>query len=181
MKGSSLLDDAGYLPLLTDYVDAHAKMSDVETEARPGAGGIDKAQAADRLTHLDPHMGTIASTQDLLAVYVGLGNRYNLPVLLEPRTGRGCDAGSKTPVGIDGMFNTTNLMQGSVLVDRILQMMPGVPQSQWLDAYKKMLAPLPPGTYELIVHLAHNDAEIRARRQITRIGERSGDRMIWTW
>ena len=48
-----------------------------------------------------------------------------------------------------------------MLVDRILQMMPGVPQSQWLDAYKKMLAPLPAGTYELIVHLAHNDAEIQ--------------------
>jgi hypothetical protein len=39
--------------------------------------------------------------------------------------------------------------------------MPGVPQSQWLDAYKKMLQPLPPGTYQLIVHLAHNDAEIQ--------------------
>ena len=158
-KGSSLLDDVGYLPLLTEYVDTHAKMSDVGTEAR---AQIDKAQAAGiRLTHLDPHMGTIASTQDLLAVYVGLGNRYNLPVLLEPRTGRGIDAGSKTPVGIDGNFNTAKITQGSVLVDRILQMMPGVPQSQWLDSYKKMLAPLPPGTYELIVHLAHNDAEIQ--------------------
>ena len=82
-KGSSLLDDVGYLPLLTDYVDTHAKMSDVETEAR---AQIDKAQAAGiRLTHLDPHMGTIASTQDLLAVYVGLGNHYKLPVLLEPK------------------------------------------------------------------------------------------------
>ena len=75
-NGSSLLDDVGYLPLLTEYVDTHAKMSDVETEAR---AQIDKAQAAGiRLTHLDPHMGTIASTQDLLAVYVGLGNHYNL-------------------------------------------------------------------------------------------------------
>ena len=158
-KGSSLLDDVGYLPLLTEYVDTHAKMNDVETEAR---AQIDKAQAAGiRLTHLDPHMGTIASTQDLLAVYVGLGNHYKLPVLLEPKTGRGVEAGSTTPIGIDGNFNTAKITQGSVLVDRILQMMPGVPQSQWLDAYKKMLAPLPAGTYELIVHLAHDDAEIQ--------------------
>lgn len=157
--GSSLIDSDGYLPLSTEFVDSHAKMSEVETQAR---AQIDKAQAAGiRLTHLDPHMGTIASTPDLLAVYVGLGNRYKLPVLLEPKTAKGIDAGSETPVGIDGIFNTTKLTKGSVVVDRILQMMPGVPQSQWLDAYKKMLEPLPPGTYELIVHLAHNDAEIQ--------------------
>ncbi|HLH09247.1 MAG TPA: polysaccharide deacetylase family protein [Terriglobales bacterium] len=158
-KGSSLLDKTGYLPLLTEYVDSHAKMSDVETEAR---AQIDQAQAAGiRPSHLDPHMGTIASTADLLGVYVGLGNHYKLPVLLEPKSGRGINAGNNMPVGIDGFFSTTQLTRGSVLVDRILQMMPGVPQSQWFDAYKKMLAPLPPGTYELIVHLAHNDAEIQ--------------------
>jgi chitin disaccharide deacetylase len=157
--GSSLIDSDGYLPLSTEFVDSHAKMSEVEAQAR---AQIDKAQAAGiRLTHLDPHMGTIASTPSLLAVYVGLGNRYKLPVLLEPKSAKGIDAGSETPVGIDGIFNTTKLTKGSVVVDRILQMMPGVPQSQWLDAYKKMLEPLPPGTYELIVHLAHNDAEIQ--------------------
>jgi predicted glycoside hydrolase/deacetylase ChbG (UPF0249 family) len=157
--GSSLIDPDGYLPLTTEFVGDHAKMSEVETQAR---AQIDKAQAAGiRLTHLDPHMGTIASTPSLLAVYVGLGNHYKLPVLLEPKTGMGIEAGSETPVGIDGMFNTTKLTQGSVLVDRILQMMPGIPQAQWVDAYKKMLEPLPPGTYELIVHLAHNDAEIQ--------------------
>lgn len=157
--GASLLDGDGYLPLTTEFVNSHARMNEVDAQAQ---AQINQAQAAGiRLTHLDPHMGTIASTQDLLAVYVGLGNRYRLPVLLEPKTGRGVEAGSTTPVGIDGNFNTANIAPGSVLVDRILQMMPGVPQSQWLDAYKKMLAPLPPGTYELIVHLAHNDAEIQ--------------------
>jgi chitin disaccharide deacetylase len=157
--GSSLLDGEGYLPLTTEFVETNAKMSEVDVQAR---AQIDKAKRAGiRLTHLDPHMGTIASTQDLLAVYVGLGNRYKLPVLLEPKTGRGIEAGSTTPVGIDGNFNTANITPGSVLIDRILQMMPGVSQSQWLDAYKKMLAPLSPGTYELIVHLAHNDAEIQ--------------------
>ena len=157
--GPSLLDEDGYLPLSTEFVNSHAKMNEVEAQGR---AQIDKAQRAGiRLTHLDPHMGTIASTQDLLGVYVALGDHYKLPVLLEPKTGKGIDAGSTTPVGIDGNFNTANITPGSVLVDRILQIMPGVPQSQWLDEYKKMLAPLPPGTYELIVHLAHNNAEIQ--------------------
>ncbi len=128
--GPSLLDGDGYLPLTTEFVNSHARMNEVDAQAQ---AQINQAQAAGiRLTHLDPHMGTIASTQDLLAVYVGLGNRYKLPVLLEPKTGKGIEAGSTTPVGIDGNFNTANIAPGSVLVDRILQIMPGVPQSQWL-------------------------------------------------
>jgi hypothetical protein len=47
------------------------------------------------------------------------------------------------------------------LLDRHIQISPGVPKSQWMDTYKKMLAPLPPGTYELIVHLAYDNDEIR--------------------
>jgi hypothetical protein len=54
---SSLRDTDGYLPLLTEYVDQHAKISDVETELR---AQVDKAQAAGiKLSHLDSHMGTM--------------------------------------------------------------------------------------------------------------------------
>jgi hypothetical protein len=42
-----------------------------------------------------------------------------------------------------------------------LEIGPGVQKSQWLDTYKRMLAALPAGTYELIVHLAYDDEEIR--------------------
>jgi predicted glycoside hydrolase/deacetylase ChbG (UPF0249 family) len=156
--GSSLLDKDGYLPLETDEVDAHAKMSDVETEAR---AQIDRALAAGiHLSHLDPHMGTIASTPDLLKVYVGLGERYRLPVLLEPKPGTA--ANSSFQVGINGIFLPSPVKRESIAVDRILQIMPGVLQSQWLETYEKLLAPLPPGTYELIVHLAYNDEEMQA-------------------
>jgi chitin disaccharide deacetylase len=48
-----------------------------------------------------------------------------------------------------------------IILDGVVQIRPGVPQAQWLDAYKKMLQPLPSGTYQLIVHLAQNDAEIQ--------------------
>jgi hypothetical protein len=59
----------------------------------------------------------------------------------------------KLPAGFD---------MNAVPVDKVLQMTPGTPKEMWLAAYKKMLAPLPPGTYELIVHLAYDDDEIRA-------------------
>jgi hypothetical protein len=50
---------------------------------------------------------------------------------------------------------------GSVLLSQLLQMNRGTSKSEWLDAYKKMLAPLPAGSYQLIVHLAYNDDEMQ--------------------
>ena len=38
---------------------------------------------------------------------------------------------------------------------------PACPPSGWRAAYEKLLAPLPPGAYELIVHLAYDDEEMR--------------------
>ncbi len=139
-KNSSLLDSDGYLPLTTEYVASHAKISDVETETR---AQVDKAKAAGiNLTHLDTHMGAIVSTPDLFNAYLALGRAYKLPLLLDNR------AEAAAP--------------GSVLLSQLLQMNRGTPKSQWLDAYKKMLAPLPPGSYQLIVHLAFNDDEMQS-------------------
>jgi hypothetical protein len=47
------------------------------------------------------------------------------------------------------------------LVDEILQISPGVPAEQWLKTYEQMLQPLGPGVYQLIVHLAYDDEEMR--------------------
>jgi len=120
-------------------VATHAKIADVETETH---AQVDKAKAAGiHLTHLDTHMGAIVTTPDLIKAYLGLGQAYKLPLLLDSRA----DA----------------LAPGSVLLSQLLQMNRGTPKSQWFDAYKKMLAPLPPGSYQLIVHLAHNDEEMQ--------------------
>ncbi len=147
---SSLRDPDGYLPLLAEYVDQHANMKDVETEGR---AQVDKAKSAGiTLSHLDSHMGTLFSTPQLFGVYLSLGKYYHLPVLLAKQTsGGGLD--QQLPPG----FN-----MDAVPVDKVVQMSPGVPKERWLAEYKKMLAPLPPGTYELIVHLAYDDDEIRA-------------------
>jgi hypothetical protein len=139
-KGSSLLDVDGYLPLTGEYVASHATMSDVETETH---AQIDKAKAAGiHLSHLDTHMGAIVTTPNLFKVYLGLGQSYSLPLLLDAR------ALSVAP-------------PGSVLLSQLLQITPGTPKAQWLEAYKKMLAALPPGSYQLIVHLAYNDDEMQ--------------------
>jgi chitin disaccharide deacetylase len=147
---SSLRDPDGYLPLLTEYVDQHAKMQDVEAEGR---AQVDKAKSAGiKLSHLDSHMGTLFSTPQLFGVYLSLGKDYHLPVLLAKQIS---DAGIH--VQLPPGFNLD-----AVFVDKVLQMAPGVSKENWLAEYKKMLAPLPPGTYELIVHLAYDNDEIRA-------------------
>jgi len=147
-RDSSLVDADGYLPLTIPYVATHAKMPEVDVETH---AQIDKAKASGiRLTHLDTHMGTIVSTDDLLKVYLATAQAYRLPALL---------ARQPVPGGTD--FSRFQLSPNTIFLDQVLQIMPGVPKSQWLDAYERMLQPLPPGTYQLIVHLAHNDEEMQ--------------------
>jgi chitin disaccharide deacetylase len=141
---SSLLGPDGYLPLETDYVSKHAKMADVETELH---AQVDKAKAAGiRLSHLDTHMGALLGTDDLFRTYVATGRAYQLPILFSRQFGP----------------KYAQLASGAVTLDAVLEIEPGVAKTDWLAAYKKMLQPLPPGAYELIVHLAHHDSDIQA-------------------
>lgn len=144
----SLLDGEGYLPLIEATVVAHAKPAEVERELR---AQVDKALAAGiRVTHLDSHMATLFRSPALFDVYRRVGASYKLPVLLERVGARG---GSATE------FETGS--QPDALVDRVLSINPGVSAADWQKAYEQMLAPLPPGVYQLIVHLAYDDEEMR--------------------
>jgi len=145
----SLLDAHGYLPLLEGEVVRNAKPKDVERELR---AQIDFARAAGvRITHLDTHMGTVVRTEPMFKVYLGLGKSYNLPQLLTHQVENG------SPPAPAWMAPSMK----DALLDRMLEIGPGVPPEQWLDAYEKMLATLPPGVYQLVVHLAYDDEEMR--------------------
>lgn len=144
----SLLDADGYLPLVETTVGEKAKAAEVERELR---AQVDKARAAGiQLTHLDSHMGALFRTEPLFDVYRRLGKDYALPVLLE-RTGvRGGAASS-----------IASKAEADALVDAVLSHGSDVPAAEWQSAYEKLLAPLPPGAYELIVHLGYDDDEMR--------------------
>jgi len=143
----SLLDADGYLPLVEPIVVQQAKPAEAERELR---AQIDRAKAAGvRLSHLDSHMGTLFASAPLFEVYRRLGAAYDLPLLLERRSREGEGPGFSPGA------------QADALVDRVVSIEPGVSAAGWAAAYEKMLAPLPPGVYELIVHLAHDDDEMR--------------------
>jgi len=145
----SLLDPDGYFPLVETTVAAKAAPAEAERELR---AQVDRARAAGiHLTHLDSHMGSLFQTAPLFERYRQLGASYGLPVLMA----RTPDVGGAAPPA----FLTA--AAGEALVDRVLEITPGVPAAGWEAAYEKMLGPLPPGTYELIVHLAYDDEEMR--------------------
>ena len=138
----SLLDDAGYFPMTEEEVYRKAKPAEVEQEFR---AQIEKAKRAGiRITHVDSHMSVVFGSEPLFDVYRRVAEENGLLYLL-PRT---------STFAKDAPTN-------AVVIDREIQMRPGVPASEWLDWYKHELAKLPPGVYQLVVHLGYDDEEAR--------------------
>ena len=142
-KVSSLLDGQGYLPLLETQVAQQAKPAEVEAELH---AQIDRAHSLGiPITHLDTHMGALLGTPALVQVYRRVAQEYRFPIPLKR---------AKNAEQLD-------LNPSESLVDEVLQITPGVGADQWLKTYENILRPLGPGVYELIVHLAYDDEEMR--------------------
>jgi chitin disaccharide deacetylase len=139
----SLLDPDGYLPLLETTVAQKALPQEAERELR---AQIERARAAGiRITHLDSHMGALYGTAGLLAVYRRLAGEYRVP-LRWARAQSFPEGGTIPPE--------------EVLLDRVVAVDPGVDPNGWRAAYEKLLAPLSPGVYEMVVHLGYADEEM---------------------
>ena len=144
---SSLLDPQGYMPLLEEQVVDHAKPQEVERELR---AQIERAQQLGiTISHLDPHMGTLLDSAPLLEVYRRVGHEFNLPLRLTDSPDQRIAAAVSIPAD-------------EQLLGGVFQMQPGVSLDEWFDYYKKTLTPLKPGVYQLVVHLAYDDPEMRA-------------------
>jgi len=149
-KVPSLLDPDGYLPLVEDTVAKQAKPEEVAIELK---AQIEKAKAAGvHITHVDSHMGTLFHTPELFNVYLNTARSNGVPLLF-PRIPEGVP---DTPVPA---FLKEDLKYATL--DQVLEIGPGVPPDQWFDTYKKLLTPLKPGVYQLIVHLAFDTPEMR--------------------
>lgn len=144
-KVPSLLDSDGYFPLDTPEVAKNAKMNEVETELR---AQIDFARKAGiSLTHFDMHMVAMVGSVDLVNMYRKLGRAYGLPVLLEPQ-------GSHAPP------KDATVSPDEFIVQKVVTMDPGVSAKDWVQWYEKALAALPPGAYQMTVHLGYDDDEM---------------------
>lgn len=145
-KVPSLLDEQGYMPLLETTVAQQAKPAEVEMELR---AQIERARAFKiPLTHFDTHMGALTRTPELVNVYWRMGREYNLPILMERAEGAHHPQGGEPE-------------QDAALIDQVISINPGVDQKEWIKAYEQLLTPLKPGVYQMIVHLAYDDEEMR--------------------
>jgi chitin disaccharide deacetylase len=144
-KVPSLLDADGYLPLETSAVTQNAKLSEVETEVR---AQIDRAKSAGiHPTHLDTHMAALFGSTDLYKLYQKMGYSYGLPILEEWE-------GTHGPMSVKPPAD-------EVLIQKVVSIEPGIEAKDWTNWYEKQLAALGPGVYQVIVHLAYDDEEMR--------------------
>ncbi len=146
-KVPSLLDAAGTLWSTTAAAAKSAKPDEAEREIR--------AQVEHALsmgihpTHLDSHMGTLFATPELFAAYVKVAHEYHLPFLAVRVT----DERAKF---------LSILSEKDVVVDSVVIANPGVPRDRWKEFYLDAIKNLKPGLNEMIVHLAYDDAEMKA-------------------
>jgi predicted glycoside hydrolase/deacetylase ChbG (UPF0249 family) len=146
-KVPSLFDPSGYLWSNTPEAASHLKADEAEREIR---AQVERALAMGiHPTHLDSHMGALFSRPDLYAVYVKVAHEYKLPFL--------AFIDQKTRPEL-----SSKLSSGDIVIDSLLIADPSIHPGDWKAFYTNIVQNLRPGVTELIVHLAFDDAEMRA-------------------
>jgi hypothetical protein len=99
-------------------------------------------------THIDSHEGALFFNKDHFRVYLEVGKKNKLPVFV--------------PKGVDAHFNKGFPKPENVVVIKDLYMArKGLKRSEWDAFYLNTLCGLKPGLSQLIVHLGHDDNEMR--------------------
>jgi hypothetical protein len=91
-------------------------------------------------------MAALFGSPDLYKLYQKMGYTYGLPILEEWE-------------GTHGPISATPPTE-EVLVQKVISISPGIEAKDWTSWYEKQLAPLGPGVYQVIVHLAYDDEEM---------------------
>lgn len=145
---SSLLDKDGYFRLTETEAAAQADPKHVEMEI---TAQIERARSLGiQPTHLDSHMGTLYQNKALFEVFLRVARSQKLPVRVAKAWFSRAD------------FLPSVLSQDDVYIDRVLDINPGVAPQDWARFYSDALAKLEPGVTEVVIHLAYDDAEMRA-------------------
>jgi len=144
----SLLDPKGYL--FPTEAEAAAKISVAEAEAEIRAQ-ISRARAFGiQFTHLDSHMGTLYQSKALVETLLRAARDNKVPV----RVSKEWFASAE--------YLPSLLGPNAVVLDHIVSIDPEVTPENWVKYYTEAIKGLEPGVNELIVHIAYDDAEMRA-------------------
>lgn len=101
-------------------------------------------------THLDSHMGTLYQNEALFRAFLRVSREYKLPVRISR------DWLGRAP------FIPSSLGPNDIVIDRIIEIGPGVLPDGWAAFYSESVKGIQPGVTEMVVHLAYDDEEMRA-------------------
>ncbi len=157
-KVKGLIDPEGYVWRDVRSTASHASPAEVETELR---AQIERAKEYGiKFTHVDTHMGTLFARPDYFEVYTKLAREYGVPCML-PK------ANEANAADLKGYPITPEMLkqkesQGYAMLDRLVTGVPGKTPAERRESYRTFIKELKPGVTKLIIHLAKDDAEIRA-------------------
>lgn len=153
-----LIDKEGYMWRDVRSSATNATPAEIETELR---AQIERARLYGlQFTHLDTHMGTLFARPDYFEVYTKLAKEYRVPCML-PRPTAVAEAELKGyPITMDMLRAKESA--GYKMLDRLVTGVPGRTYAERRVSYRNLLESLTPGVTKLIIHLAKDDAEIRA-------------------
>ncbi len=173
-KVKGLLDPEGYIWRDVRSTATNASAAEIETELR---AQLERAkQYGIKFTHLDTHMGTVYARPDYFEVYTKLAREYGVPCMLPRPTPEAAGELKGYPITVDMLKKKE--AEGHVMIDRLVTGVPGRTVEERKESYRRFLRELKPGVTKLIIHLALNDAEIKA---ITGNWEtRWADFVFWT-
>jgi chitin disaccharide deacetylase len=143
----SLVGPDGNFYSTTEEFARHAKVEEVEIEVRAQIEHA-KAMGLDP-THLDSHMHALYASPQLFAVLRKVAREYRLPI----RMARNEQVFRDLLPYVDA---------ADPFPDAIFSPLGDVQPAAWKDYYLNVVKNLQPGVTELFVHLAHDDAEMRA-------------------
>ncbi len=169
-----MVDNEGYLWDNVAEVVANAKTADVEIELRAQV-----QRALDfgvPVTHLDTHMGALASRPDLIEAYVNCGLQFNLPVLMLRELGDEVPD-ERIRARARQLIKTLDRHRLPVL-DRLTQLYTKGNFEDKRAQYLQAIAKSKPGVQYLILHCGYDNEELRAITNSSKL--RDTDRRIAT-
>lgn len=144
----SLFARDGYLYPTETEAASRADAREAEAEVR---AQIERAKAFGiQPTHLDSHMGTLYQNEALFRVFLRASRENKLPLRMSK------DWLARAP------FISSNLTPDDIVIDRIVDITPAVTPEGWAAFYTEAIKSIRPGVTAITVHLAYDDAEIRA-------------------
>jgi len=171
-KVKGLMDGEGCMWRSEVQTAFQASAAEVEAELRAQIDLARKYGIA--FTHLDSHMGTLFARRDYFEIYTKLARECRVPCLI-PRPSEELKA-RKTPLTEELLLAQEK--EGLPLIDWLVTGVAGRTPEERRASYLKLISELRPGVTKLIVHLAKDDAEIRAITGSWQ--QRWGDFLFWS-